>query len=132
MTNYTLKIDNVTASQEVVHIETASLAVVSYAARDAQKELERVEPESQFRVYLAEKAPSLPGAPYGPLLEMTADAETVSDVLKTRLAKVRKSAGKSAAGQEETAGSASYSEEQDNPQYETAPNGLTFQAEQRD
>lgn len=92
MTNYTLNISKQTTGGVIVDIASASLKVVDYAAREASREVSSSEHE--VSVFLAEVPTA--GTPAKQLLQITADGETVADILKTRLAKVRKESRTSA------------------------------------
>ena len=76
-----------TPDHNIVDLAVASLPVINFAAKDVRGELESVG-TSEVRVEFRELDSE--GQPSRSLLSLAADAETVGDMLKARLAKVRK------------------------------------------
>lgn len=70
----------------VVNVGAGSLALISYAAREAAELTE--DAAGEFRVQLNEI--DAEGNPGRLLISLTADGDTVNTVVKTRLAKMRK------------------------------------------
>lgn len=71
-------------TEALVDVYAGSLAVIGYAAKDALAEIEG--DARKFEVTVTEI-----GTP-GHIVNLTADAGTVADVLKARLSKLRKAA----------------------------------------
>lgn len=91
---YALKItrasnSNADGLHAVTDVRTGSLALVSFAAKEAKAELDNGS-DTDFRVELDELDSE--GNHSRALLALTGDGDTIGAVLKTRLAKVRKQA----------------------------------------
>lgn len=88
---YSLSVFTATSADNVhtvTDIRTGSLALVSFAAKEAKAELDAANEGTDFRVELSELDSE--GNYSSSLLKLTADAGTVGEMLKSRLARVRK------------------------------------------